>query len=277
MLQKEYRVESLSVIMYNILVGFEKMKHIGICKFCGKQTTIIKSHIIPKCFYGIKKYGGLTQFDVKNITMDLTHNQNGYKEYLLCAGCDNKLGELDKYAYDILYNVIPKQKFELTDELFYQYSLITPLFNFYKLRRFFLSLIWRKSISNMDPKHLGFYEKIALKILKNEAPDNLSLFLPIIYRKETNMLTDNTTGVFYLPYDKEYWFKFFNYEVLIIIDTYHTNYWQQIEILKQMFTSKEIKIPLIMGQSKLDLILSNKMLLFKDKFSLLPHRKIPKV
>ena len=129
----------------------------------------------------------------------------------------------------------------------------------------------------MDPKHLGFYEKIALKILKNEAPDNLSLFLPIIYRKETNMLTDNTTGVFYLPYDKEYWFKFFNYEVLIIIDTYHTNYWQQIEILKQMFTSKEIKIPLIMGQSKLDLILSNKMLLFKDKLSLLPHRKIPKV
>ena len=91
------------------------------------------------------------------------------------------------------------------------------------------------------------------------------------------MLIDNTTGVFYLPHDKEYWFKFVNYEVLIIIDTCHTNYWQQIEILKQMFTSKEIKIPLIMGQSKLDLILSNKMLLFKDKFTLLPYRKIPKV
>ena len=86
------------------------MKYINICKFCGKETKLIKSHVIPKCFYGIKKNGGLTQFDVKNITIDLTHHQNGYKEYLLCAECDNKLGELDNYAYNILYNVIPKQK-----------------------------------------------------------------------------------------------------------------------------------------------------------------------
>ena len=246
------------------------MNHIGTCKFCGKETKLIKSHVIPKCFYGIKKNGGLTQFDVKNITIDLTHHQNGYKEYLLCAECDNKLGELDNYAYNILYNVIPQQKLELTEEFYHQHLLKFPLFNFYKLRHFFISLIWRKSVSNMDPKHLGLYENTALKILKNETPDNPSLFLPIIYRKRMDSLTDNTIGIFYLLNDKEYWFKFVNYEILIIIDACHTNYWWQIEMLKQMFTPQEIKVPLI-SKSNLDLLILNKMHYFKDKFPILPH------
>ena len=253
------------------------MKHFGVCKFCGKKTTLIKSHIIPKCFYHINKHGGMTKFDLINSTIDFKHYQNGYKEYLLCAECDNKLGELDNYAYNILYNIIPNQKLEIDEDIIPQYLLKYPLFNFYKLRHFFISLIWRKSISNIDPKHLGAYESIALRILKNEQVDNPSLFLPVIYRKNTNIVLDAVTNISSSLSNTEYWFKFANYEILIIIDTNKTKYYKDIEVLKKMFTSNEIKIPLISGYTKLDLSFLQQMQQFKNRLiSIYKNKSISK-
>ncbi len=90
----------------------------GVCKYCGKEKNLIKSHIIPKSFYQIKKWGQISGIDAKKITLDKVHNQNGWKEPLLCAECDNRLGFLDKQAYHFLFEEVPLKEATQDDLLF---------------------------------------------------------------------------------------------------------------------------------------------------------------
>ena len=124
----------------------------------------------------------------KRIDMD-PRQQNGLKEPLMCAKCDTVLGELDGYANRILNKVVPK----LPTQDFMGVParrLKSTEFDCEKLRKFFISLLWRCGVSSHGPK-LGKYENIALKILKNELPDDKSLFLPLIYKKMTGICQTN--------------------------------------------------------------------------------------
>ena len=109
----------------------------GICKYCDRYTNLIKSHVVPKSFYQLKKWGPLTGIDAKRIVLDKVHGQNGFKEYLLCKECDNKLGYLDRYAYKFLFEEIPHAKRCLNGILPY-YQLSPSDFNYNNIRRFFI-------------------------------------------------------------------------------------------------------------------------------------------
>ena len=163
----------------------------GLCKYCGLEKELCGAHIIPRAFYDKKhKYLGLTaEGDI-----DAVHAQNGLKDYnILCKECDNILGKYDNYAATILkrkivgHPLIPEDK-KKNEQI---YVLTKEDFNYELLRKFFISLVWRASISNLVNVSLGKYEEIALQILKGEVPDNPDLFHPIIFRIPENAIYRN--------------------------------------------------------------------------------------
>ena len=130
-----------------------------------EEEKLCKAHIIPKCFYDKEAFFCLYS---ANGTTDSKHYQNGAKDSnILCSKADGILGEYDKEAYNILIRDIEKHK--IKNKNIYQY--LAHEFNYEKLRFFFISLVWRASISQLDcfkNINLKQYENIALKILKKE-------------------------------------------------------------------------------------------------------------
>lgn len=155
----------------------------GICKYCGEYKQLCSAHIIPKSFYHLKEnknFIGLAD----NGTKDLISCQNGFKDdSILCSDCDKKLGIYDKYAKEILYDKIPKCR-RFNTPLF---LMTEEQFDYQKMRFFFISLLWRASISQQDAcSQISLsdkYENVALNILKGNIEDDDSLFHPFIFKR----------------------------------------------------------------------------------------------
>ena len=154
---------------------------VGICKFCGKEKELVQSHIIPKCLHATNQgrmvgINATTKFDMN------PNAQNGYKERLLCADCDNKLGVFDNYAKKFFYDIIPNAPTDISDG-FNIYNIQSDKFDYEKLYKFFVSVLWRCSISSKRVD-LKKYQQIAFDILTDKAQIQPDLFLPIICKKE---------------------------------------------------------------------------------------------
>lgn len=228
---------------------------ISVCKFCGQNKEIIKSHIIPKSFYQLKKQERYEGIDPNRLFLDKVHSQNGHKEPLLCKECDNKLGYLDHYAYRFLFDEVPQLHFNetLLPGIFTAH-LDAREFNYNNLKRFFISLVWRASICQLIPSSLGPYEKTALKILKNEMNDSETLFVPLIYRKENNHVIDCIIGIYernFAGYN-QFCFRFPNYDVMILTDLETIKDRLQRQQLQEMFSHKGIIIHKLITPTPLD-------------------------
>ena len=162
----------------------------GICKYCNQYKKLCKAHIIPKAFYNIEEtpYIGLS----KNGIVDCKYSQNGLKDdNILCSECDAILGNYDKYGAEILKNKACKNLIAENKNNERLYKLTKDAFDYTKLRKFFISVVWRASISKLCNVSLGKYEDTALKIIKNEIKDDSNLFYPlIIHRPKDYKLKD---------------------------------------------------------------------------------------
>ena len=179
-----------------------------VCRYCGKYGDLQKSHIIPRSFFYVyekqTQHIGIT----RDGFVDVKHFQNGIKEPLLCSKCENLLGKYDEEALKVLYEMIPLYGIKSNTEI----SLPKEYVDYGKIRKFFISLVWRASIAQ---KHftnisIGEYEDIALQILKNEQPDDTNLFFTTILKKSDimeNLITaqqvskDNTKLIIFSIYD----------------------------------------------------------------------------
>ncbi|MFI3242267.1 MAG: hypothetical protein R3Y43_06845 [Alphaproteobacteria bacterium] len=192
---------------------------VGICAYCGEEKELCKAHIIPRSFYKLNdndKYIGISN----NGKVNTVNFQNGMKDNnILCSVCDNeRIGVFDNYAFEILNNKIPQSRINNSSI----FRLTSKECNFVKLRKFFISLIWRASIS----KHKDFeninlgdkYENIALKMLKGELEIDNNLFCPLIVRKAEdnplNNLVAITKGRFFNQIRHD--FTFPNYYISIV-------------------------------------------------------------
>ena len=152
----------------------------GICKFCEQPKELINSHIIPKKFYlDYEKDNGYRSIDLDG---NWEKCYNGQKDYLLCHECDAGLfKKLDDYGYKIFLNEYANH-IEQQDKDFVLYHLNKNDFDYYLLRKFFISVLWRASISkikgflNVD---LGVYENIAKDILNDKTihPELFNFFI----------------------------------------------------------------------------------------------------
>lgn len=154
-----------------------------ICKFCGQEKKLIDAHIIPKNFYLERKKDRYLCINSKTCKYTI-QQKGGYDSNILCGDCDNHiLGEFDKEGYRILFSDFSKYKYEyLHPQRIYQ--LDNSCYDYRKLRKFFISILWRASISKLEEWsniNLGGYEKKALEILK-DVKEHEKLFKILIYK-----------------------------------------------------------------------------------------------
>ncbi len=119
----------------------------GICKLCGKYRELCEAHIIARPFFKF-----LYPNRVANGTLITTTRFGGeyrkfrvpatgvYDSGILCAECDNVFGKYDEYAAEILLNT----KFDETPE---KEAYVLNAYDCRKLKLFFLSLVFRGSVS----------------------------------------------------------------------------------------------------------------------------------
>lgn len=167
-----------------------------------RRKKLIKAHIVPRNFYLNRKNEKYRSVDVQ--TGHWKQCQSGtYDSNILCEDCDGKIIKLfDDEAYKVLLNyeyINPMQE-NASSKLF---KLCSDQFNYDLLRKFFVSVLWRASISNLaefQSINLGKYEKMALDILKG-ADDYDNFFKVLVFkypdRKKFNKVLYIDKGRFY--------------------------------------------------------------------------------
>lgn len=128
-----------------------------LCRLCNQEKRLIKAHIIPAGFYRPLKAG--------NVIPELYSNVEGvfpqrspvgiFDRNILCRECDALMGPWDQHAQEMLLKDIPEDT-----SIFYRQKRIAyeiPQFDYKRLKLFFVSLLWRASISSHK-----FFERISL-------------------------------------------------------------------------------------------------------------------
>lgn len=121
--------------------------HVGICRLCGNRGQLQKSHIIPA---GIFRHmntdgNGLTLIK-KDRPPEQKKRGNGEYERMLCQHCERGLAPYDEYGIKFIRNELGMGFCSIATEK-------TPKLEYFmgvdikKLHYFFLSLLWRISVS----------------------------------------------------------------------------------------------------------------------------------
>jgi len=127
------------------------------CKYCGQEKKLIDAHIIPEAFFRpllnekdppqlMTNIGGIFPKRVRKGIYDKT---------ILCRECEDNFAPWDDYAQSLLLQ-------RLKDARALRHGgeiagLAFPNYDYTKLKLFFISVLWRASVSTQR-----FYEKIQL-------------------------------------------------------------------------------------------------------------------
>ena len=242
---------------------------IGTCKFCGQEKKLINAHIVPECFYlGLKNKYKYVNFDANLKSRQYKiYKKGGMDKNILCAECDGKiLGKLDNEGKKVLLENFSKYKCE------YHYSqkiykIDNSNYDYNKLRKFFISILWRASISELPelkPINLGKYEKIAFDILKDKK-EHKELFKILIFKNCYNESLNNeiTISKCKTTKFKKYTIQMAGYLIEIVLDASRTsNQYKQLyeqaflnsdfaTIIETLDVSRRIKEEYDLGISKL--------------------------
>lgn len=121
-----------------------------ICKLCVQNKKLIKAHIIPDFMHRGLFDEKHQMYKVQLSLEKLPSNKIPTGEYdtaILCAECDNKISEYESYFSKVIYggSLLGMKKFKDKDGL-----IFTEIINldYTKTRLFFLSLLWRASITS---------------------------------------------------------------------------------------------------------------------------------
>jgi hypothetical protein len=171
-----------------------------VCKLCGAENKLVKSHIIPKFMFKKMKdddnvfYEVVYNLDTGKLKSKKTQIED-YDKNILCETCDNKIlgGIYESYAQKAIYGgelpeeVSPKCENYQNPNDGAEYS-ICKNFDFQKLKKFYLSILWRASITdrpffshvNLGQKHEEKIRNILLnneKVSKDEYPIVITSFM----------------------------------------------------------------------------------------------------
>lgn len=135
------------------------------CNLCGEVKELCNAHIIPKAFYYAIRRNNETPslFYIDQLTYPKKIPVGIYDSTILCSQCDNDIGKYDDYAAKLLLN-------NNSDVIDYNGGKFIKIetFDYVKLKLFFLSVIWRASISKNDffsSIDLGEYDPIIKSVI----------------------------------------------------------------------------------------------------------------
>ena len=147
------------------------------CHFCKKEKNLIKAHIIPRGFFKDMLYEKTTSSI--NMIEHGKHLRNApssgiYDPDILCGECDNFLGnEYDKYGQSFLLNT-NFDEYKRDN----RYVFCKNEFDYNRLQKFLISVLWRASISNQHVYHkvkLGEkYEPLCLDYIKDSKENSVN-------------------------------------------------------------------------------------------------------
>lgn len=125
------------------------------CSLCLQEKKLIKAHIIPEGFFRPLRSEGLAPEMHSNSPGSYPKRMpiGVYDPSILCAECDQKMAPWDDYAQKILL-----QQFSVARNVVQQGQTVAWIienFDYRKLKLFFISLLWRASVSQED-----FYKRI---------------------------------------------------------------------------------------------------------------------
>ncbi|MCR9074279.1 MAG: hypothetical protein NXI18_21705 [Alphaproteobacteria bacterium] len=130
------------------------------------DDALQNSHIIPEFLYrpGYDEKGRLLELSGDVGRKKLI--QKGYRERLLCAGCETHIGRFEKYFADLWYQTDPLPNPVTTNG-------ILRSFDYQPFKLFLLSILWRAGISEREEfstVRLGPYENELREMLLHEDP-----------------------------------------------------------------------------------------------------------
>ena len=156
-----------------------------LCKFCGEKKKLIDAHIVPKAFYThfVPNRTNILKIQ-SDIPYELRCPAGFYDKNILCAECDRKLGVYDQEAQKLFLSDISKYKRQ--EGNFSAYGIPAGIFDYKKLKLFFISMLWRASISSNDSfkfvKLGDKFEAMALKVLRHPELDVINQFSVFIFK-----------------------------------------------------------------------------------------------
>lgn len=156
-----------------------------ICKLCNKNRKLIKAHIIPRAIYELVKEGRDSHLVVvqnKDETFPKKSRIGFYDNSILCSDCDGRLGKYDDYGVRVLFG-LEHQGTEVKAPDGRVVALKVLDFDYTRMKLFFLSTLWRASVSNHEHfsrVKLGSYEARLRQLIHGGdpgAPDEFPVFL----------------------------------------------------------------------------------------------------
>lgn len=154
---------------------------IGVCRLCGEVQQLCKSHIISNFLFKffINRSGQLFQcYELGTDTIKQVHNlKGGPTERLLCRRCEAQLSRYESYACSFVQG-----KLNIKAQQVFQKAWILSGLSYSMLKLFFLSVVWRASISQLNlfkSIDLGPFERIFWFHLINADPGD-ELAFPVI-------------------------------------------------------------------------------------------------
>ena len=143
------------------------------CKGCNEKKKLIKAHIIPKSFWvGLRDGDEPPKLMTDKTDIYPRRLPIGvYDKNILCRGCEDKFQMIDDYGQQLLLKEESKHK-ELTHNgKVAGYKIDNFDYNLLKL--FFISILWRASVSTQDfyaKIDIGPFEDAAKKLIWNNTP-----------------------------------------------------------------------------------------------------------
>lgn len=119
------------------------MASAGVCRLCGANKTLCKSHIIPEFIYRpmYDEHHRFFSLDVDK-AWGATPLQKGLTERMLCPGCEQFLSGYEKYAADVMTG-----KSSATLRQSHDHVWISGL-DYARFKLFLLSVLWRASVAD---------------------------------------------------------------------------------------------------------------------------------
>ncbi|MDY0008180.1 MAG: hypothetical protein RBS08_00605 [Bdellovibrionales bacterium] len=155
-------------------------KKIGLCLYCNETKKLCDAHIVPRGFLGDvvdKAYLEISSEDDRKKRSRI----GPYDRGILCADCDRKIGVYDEYAKRFLVNEIDAYRQGINP----LYVIPADTLNYEFFKKFFISLLWRASVSShpiFQHVSLGAYEAIAIKMIKGELDLDDKKFSVLVFK-----------------------------------------------------------------------------------------------
>jgi hypothetical protein len=136
------------------------------CKLCGLDNKLVKAHIIPEAFFRPLRSGKNAPLFIRPGDYVKRAPIGVYDKTILCEDCEAKFGVWDDYGQSLLIQNFNDAQALKENGIVYGY--IFEGYNYDKLKLFFISVLWRASVSRLE-----FFRTVSLNVFEDRAKDHI--------------------------------------------------------------------------------------------------------